>query len=359
LFIVCITLSIAYINGYIDEVAKRKTIKLIMDTMIQKTSDPKEVFKIWHFIHEKQYSIESAEGQEKEAIFIKNYHKVKSHNNEVGKSYTLGLNHFADLTLEEFHEKYLKPNSQVFAEMRASLKSSPKKLLGARINLQSPNIEFSTVNWVDKMLATKVENQRECGSCWAFATSQAVQAAYAIKNNKPISLSKQQLVDCEPKSNGCKGGMLHTALDYVEQNGLETEEDYSYKGVDSKCEFNNKKERVKISGYDVCNENDKSCSNDEDLFKVLSKGPVAAVVDASDEFMLYDGGIFDKPCKEYNHAILVVGFTKKEHEGEDNYWIIKNSWGNFWGDHGYIKIKQSSNYNSCLLNKYYVRPYIN
>jgi len=204
-----------------------------------------------------------------------------------------------------------------------------------------------------------LKNQGECGSCWAFATTQAVQAAYALKNQSPVILSKQQLVDCDSKSNGCNGGLLHSALQYVQDNGLEIEADYRYMGVESgKCKADSKNKKIKISGYDMCYETP-NCTNDEGLFNVLSKGPVASVVDASDEFMLYEGGIFDKPCKNYNHAILVVSYTKKEHEGEDSYWIVKNSWGNLWGDHGYIKIKQSEGYNSCLLNKYYVRPYIN
>ena len=94
--------------------------------------------------------------------------------------------------------------------------------------------------------------------------------------------------------------------------------------------------------------------NDESLFEVLKRGPVSAVVDASEEFMLYDEGIFDKPCKQPNHAILLTGFYLRENE--QNYWVVKNSWGPVWGDNGFIKIKQSKDYNSCMLNTYYVRP---
>ena len=188
-----------------------------------------------------------------------------------------------------------------------------------------------------------------------------MEALYGIKNNKAISLSKQQLIDCDKGSNGCSGGYLHTAMEYSKTEGLEIDDKYAraYQEEQATCDYKFTKINeniVKINGFDQCYENE-SCSNDASLYRTLIKGPVAAVVDASEEFMLYEKGVFDKLCKGYNHAILVVGYGKKEHEGEENYWIVKNSWGILWGDHGYIKIKQSENYNSCFLNKYYVRPF--
>jgi C1A family cysteine protease len=69
--------------------------------------------------------------------------------------------------------------------------------------------------------------------------------------------------------------------------------------------------------------------------------------------MLYEEGVYDRPCSEANHAILIVGFDKTN---DGNYWTIKNSWGNLWGEKGFMRIKQSNHYNSCLLNSYYVRP---
>lgn len=361
-------------------------------------SSPVEAFKIWHYLHNRQYKFDSIEGLKRYEIFKNNFNIVKKHNTKSDKNYSLGLNNFADMTTQEFKEKYLLTNGKLFSQikkleipvnqdikidiknfwdMNLSEKDEDaylelflenkknlfdfKSNLTGSPNLQKDKIDFHNIDWTERaQLHRKVENQKHCGSCWAFSTIQSIQAAYTIKTGNYITLSKQELVDCDSSSKGCNGGLMHTAMDYIKKNGIDLEEDYQYTGIDGQCQIkkesfleNKNNKKLTISSYEGCIDKEE-CMNDESLFEVLKRGPVSAVVDASEEFMLYDEGIFDKPCKQPNHAILLTGFYLRKNE--QNYWVVKNSWGPVWGDHGFIKIKQSKDYNSCMLNTYYVRP---
>jgi len=389
----------------------------------QMNSSVEEAFKIWHFLHKRDYKINSEVGKIRFENFKKNFEIIKSHNSKLEKSYSLGLNNFADLTVGEFHKKYLFNNKVFFHQ---NLKTTSKnisqdqlkysqtqkeneeliqikskkefynlfwntpeeedepflnllidtkkqesnlkrlKFSDKSVSNNNQTIKYDTVNWIlNGALNQYVEQQGECGSCWAFSAAQAVQAAYSIKTGISQKFSKQQLVDCDMQSDACNGGFPHYAMEYIKKNGLLNEDDYPYKSdmteeykkdcVFDKFELAKKNASVKIKDFEYCIDKD-DCKTDQGLFDMLSRGPLSAVVDASEEFMLYENGIFDKPCSEMNHAILVAGYHKAEKKEEDSYWIIKNSWGFLWGDHGYIKIKHGENYNSCLVNQYYLRP---
>lgn len=398
-------------------------IKQILKSQLN--SSVEEAFKVWHFLHKRNYKINSEEGKLRFENFKKNFDIIKKHNSKIANSYSLGLNNFADLTVGEFHKKYLfnnkvffhqnlrSTNDNIFKntkyktedetmqinsekdlfnifwnipdvedesfqnptnnEIITSEKSNLKNLrfLDSSINNnesdnKNKKTNYNTVNWIlDGALNQFVEQQGECGSCWAFSAAQALQAAYSLKTGISEKFSKQQLVDCEIKSDACNGGFPHYAMDYIKNTGLLKEEDYPYKTdmtekykkncILNEFDFAKKNSTVKIKDFEYCIDND-DCKNDQGLFDMLSRGPLSAVVDASEEFMLYENGVFDKPCSEMNHAILVAGYHKADKDGDSSYWIVKNSWGLLWGDHGYIKIKHAKDYNSCLLNQYYLRP---
>lgn len=338
-----------YVLAEIDE---NRSVKFIIDSFLDKS--PVELFRVWHYLHSRTYLINSDEGLIRFNNFLKNMGKVNSHNSNRENNFSLGLNEFADHTIEEFREKYLTKSEILFKAIR-NINFLTFDYDDSLISSQNKESLLKDISWINYSNASHVYNQGSCGSCWAFAVTQSVELAYSINMNEKVILSKQQLIDCDRESDGCDGGLLHTALNYIRDNGLELEDDYQYEFSRNTCRVEKKNKTYKIKGFDVCLEEE--CQNDNTLYKTLKQGPVAAVVDASMEFMLYSGGIYDKTCKEMNHAILVIGYDRID--DNSGIWIVKNSWGKHWGDHGYIRIKQDKNYNSCLLNTYFARPYLN
>ena len=126
--------------------------------------------------------------------------------------------------------------------------------------------------------------------------------------------------------------MMDKAFDYIRQNGLATESDYPYEGQQETCK-QDASPAVKITGYERVPSNDES-----ELLKAVANQPVTVAIDAGgQDFRLYSHGVFKGECgNRLNHAVTVVGYGTSE-DG-NKYWLIKNSWGNSWGEEGYMKL---------------------
>lgn len=167
---------------------------------------------------------------------------------------------------------------------------------------------------------------------------------HQIKTGKLINLAEQQLVDCNTKwingrlNTGCKGGHQTIAFDYIKQTGIAGERQYPYKGWNSSgCDINHASQaQVKISGYTELPPN-----NESEMLKAASKQPLAVTVDTScDAFRFYSSGILSQDCgTKLNHSVTIVGYGVANGE---KYWLVKNSWGSYWGENGYIRIKRDS-----------------
>jgi len=202
-----------------------------------------------------------------------------------------------------------------------------------------------TKDWREDGIVSIVKDQASCGSCWTFSTTGALEAAHAQATGKMVLLSEQQLVDCAGEFNnfGCGGGLPSQAFEYIRYNGgLDTEESYPYKAVDSKCTFHDKTVGAKV--WDVVNITEGA----ETQLKhaVATKRPVSVAFEVVDNFRLYESGVYTSDtCRTgpetVNHAVLAVGY------GEDDngtpYWIIKNSWGVEWGLGGYFNMEMGKN----------------
>jgi len=213
----------------------------------------------------------------------------------------------------------------------------------------------------NKGIITRVKDKGSCGSCWAFSTIAAIEAANALKNNTLTEYSEQMIVDCshgcsnEPPygkvcNQGCMGGWQWNAFyDIVNWGGVETEDQYPYKGYDQPCKKNSNltaalKNYTCLTGPDPV---------DEDKLRayVYANGAVSIAMDAS-PLQFYYGGIIDPfiPSLEcdgtvLDHALLIVGWGQERDMFfiMTEYWIVKNSWGNDWGDSGYFLIRRNKN----------------
>ncbi|XP_004515849.1 vignain-like [Cicer arietinum] len=251
--------------------------------------------------------------------------------NKLNKPYKLKLNKFADMTNDEFKSLYANSNIDCHGNIRASPRGKDTFMYDKVSNVPS------SVDWRKNGAVTNVKNQGHCGSCWAFSTIVAVEGINQIKTQKLVSLSEQQLVDCDiEKNRGCNGGLMENAFEFIKQNGITTESNYPYVAKDGTCDVAKKnKPAVSIDGYENVPTNDEAS-----LLKAAANQPISVAIDAGgSDFQLYSEGVFSGYCgTRLNHGVAIVGYG--ETEDGTKYWIVKNSWGSQWGEEGYIRIQR-------------------
>jgi len=234
------------------------------------------------------------------------------------------MNQFGDLTTAEFGKSYcgFKP-STVRSE-------APVDFVGATAD---------SLDWLALGAVTPVKDQGQCGSCWAFSATGAIEGAVQIATKTLTSVSEQELVDCAGSegNQGCNGGLMDYAFEYVIKNGgISTEAAYPYKGRDGSC-------AKKTAGSKISSYKDVPSKNEAELMKAVNLGPVSIAVEADKGvFQFYHDGVLDnKACGEQlDHGILVTGYGTLTGK---NYWAVKNSWGASWGKNGYILMVRDKN----------------
>ncbi|KAL5845178.1 hypothetical protein ACOSQ4_011136 [Xanthoceras sorbifolium] len=288
------------------------------------------LFEAWCNEHGKTYSSEE-EKQQRLKIFEDNYAFVTRHNDKMGNSsFSLSLNAFADLTHHEFRASYL------------GLAAAAPTDSGRR-NVGEPRYVVrdvpASIDWRQKGSVTAVKDQGSCGACWAFSATGAIEGINKIVTGSLVSLSEQELIDCDQSYNeGCGGGLMDYAYQFViENHGIDTEEDYPYRGQARACNKRLlKRHVVTIDGY-----TDVPTNNEKLLLQAVAAQPVSVGICGSERaFQFYSKGIFTGPCStSLDHAVLIVGYGSEK--GVD-YWIVKNSWGRHWGMNGYIYMVRNS-----------------
>ena len=261
--------------------------------------------------------------------FNHNLVKIMSHNSTL-HGYKIGINKFADLNTYQFNEQ-VKQRNEHYQNMKSGLGfGSPcSKFVSNEKTL--PDV----VDWTSKDVVTPVKDQGQCGSCWSFSTTGAIEGAYAIKTGSLISFSEQELVDCSRTygNMGCNGGLMDSAFEYVMDNGICTELEVPYTASDGSCKKCQKPSAIVSSCIDV------TSKNELHLKEAVNKGPVSVAIEADASiFQLYKSGVIssEKCGTSLDHGVLVVGYGT-DTEGI-SYWLVKNSWGDSWGDDGYVKI---------------------
>ena len=285
--------------------------------------------------------------------------------NAENRTYTLGHNILSGLNIEEYRaylglhmdlENKIRNKKEKIDEVKclygcvksydASNKLNTVLCVKDCFNEETTFVNES-VNWVEKGAVTPVKDQGQCGSCWSFSTTGALEGAYFIKYGTLKSFSEQELVDCDNfsgggRDHGCNGGLMDNAFTWIEKNGgLCSEKDYPYTSGTSKSSGPCDKTCDIVDGSQITGFVDVPKNSDDAMMQALSKQPVSIAIQADQrDFQLYKSGIFTGTCgTKLDHGVLAVGYEK-------DYYLVKNSWSSSWGDGGYIKLGKGSEYNN-------------
>lgn len=281
-------------------------------------------------------------------IFSENYEKATMHKQMFElhgqeQTYEVGINQFMDMTQEEFASTYL--TLKITDKDLQKSKNAKNVLKVTYANGEAPE----SWDWREKGVVSRVKDQKACGSCWAFSAIGNIESMYAMKTNKSQEFSEQQLVDCDTVDKGCNGGLMEDAFKYLENSGVETETDYVYTAQNGNCKFDGSKIQAKVTGYHYAG------TEDEEQIKQLlfENGPFAIALNAG-TLQFYSRGIYDPflfcSPKSINHGVLLVGYGV-DGKGK-KYWIVKNSWGEKWGENGYFRIIRGKG--KCGVNTYVI-----
>ncbi|KAJ8335256.1 hypothetical protein SKAU_G00408950 [Synaphobranchus kaupii] len=296
-------------------------------------------WQMWKAQYSKAYK-QQVEEYGRRRIWEKNFRMIALHNLEVSlglHTYDLAMNHLGDLTTEEIMQ------SLTGVRVPSDLERGPTAFVGAA-GASVPD----SVDWRDKGYVTNVKMQGGCGSCWAFSAAGALEGQLMKTRGRLVSLSPQNLVDCSSKygNEGCKGGFIHQAFKYVIDNqGIDSDSSYPYHAVQEQCKYDPANRAANCSSYSFVKQGDEGGPQ----IRCGQCGPhlcghrryQAQVPFLSQWYVcVYD----DPSCShDVNHAVLVVGYGSL---GGQDFWLVKNSWGTTFGDHGYIRMARNKG-NQC------------
>jgi len=338
--------------------------KLVLVAALVALVSASSVFDEYLKKHNKHY--EGAEYARRQKIFQDNVREVAKQRSaalKAGRDAWMGVNEFSDMTRAEFLD-----SGRV---MKIKLQADAKSCLAKGVTADYSKLDLTATptswDWRTKGVVNPIQNQGQCGSCWTFSTIAVIESAYAIKTGKLQKLSEQEIVDCshgcvledgqQVCNQGCNGGWMWSALtDAISWKGEELETDYPYTAETGTCKRNAAKTLDPLSNY-TCLSGPKLANETEMAAFLVANGPLSIAMDAG-ILQSYTSGIIDPTAGEcsktsLDHAIVIVGFGTLN--GKD-FWIVRNSWGESWGEQGYFRIIRGKG--ACGLNAGVVFPNI-
>ncbi len=319
---------------------------------------PTELWNSYRRAHGK--TVDTADVDERAQNFIVNAGAIFAHNFDYERnqtSYKMALNKYADV---------VTATSGTASMGGVSVNGLNYYLSVNRLAAHTPhNEQFyytrqirklltfpNYFNWIDYNYNTAVRDQGECGSCWAFTVAAALEGVYSWYNGNNVVLSPQELIDCSLKDFGCDGGWFDSAFKYVADKPypwLSLDTTYPYTGHQNSCHNHSSSTIEHLNNvYTLrCTGSKRIPIGDEDSLQesLLLTGPLPVALHVTPKLFLYSEGIFsDISCTEnnLNHAVLLVGYGT-DAASNTKYWILKNSWGEDWGEKGYFKLLRGQN----------------
>jgi len=285
------------------------------------------------FNNSRNYLTNRTEFRKRCSIFKTNLENAKLLNQQ-HKFPVYGITKFSDISPDEFQAIYLS-SYKVQPNMRKDSSLHFSSMRHSHINI--PDLP-QTVDWREKKVLTSIKDQKSCGACWAFSVVETIESMYAIKYNRtPPVLSVQELIDCDDTCKGCQGGRVCLAVEWVQMHGVVAEKYYPLTDQTDKCRnISATMPRITLQNF-ICSS---YTDREMELLSLLTQGPVAVAIDAT-TWHNYIGGIIQFHCSEnVNHAVQIVGYDLT---GDVPFYIVRNSWGENFGDKGFLYIKIGGN----------------
>jgi len=326
------------------------------EQVLPEKGDAWEEHKKKHGLH-----LKGDEEKERKGHFLKADAIIKKHNAEGHKS-KLAHNHLSHMS--EAEKKQLRgaivPTQSRVADVFERCDD----------NTDVAELDWRNVNGTDYL--APIQNQGQCGSCWTFSATAALESRWAIKYGYVPKLSEQNIVDCchagDSDRSGCQGGWYTTAWDYVASNkgysvgpitgsnpnyfpkpyvGQDLLSQYPYTAMAGTCDFKGYIGAYTWA-YSTPNSNYRNSAshdieaNSPAAFKAaLQSGPISVAIDASGStFGYYKSGTIEaSQCgTSLDHAVNVIGYGT---DSNGKYWLMRNSWGTGWGENGYMKFERT------------------